>query len=911
MKKVFKPISAVVIITVIAMFVVIPGTFVFSEKGDVIMQEDFNDGTADNWSVWEGTWSVSNYEYNQSVTSGRTGSYYTQGTSWTDYCFSADVEADGSGKPGLAFRVTDSMNDFYYIRIQDTTQLSFQKIVDGGFGSQIATFNYSTVAGNKYNLKVIADGNKFTFFVDNNEVGTASDSTHTSGSIGLYTHNDSVTFDNVLVTELAVYEETFNDGLADNWSVWAGTWSVSNQEYNQTVTSGRTGAYYSQGSYTDYVFSADVQADGSGKPGLAFRVNNSMANFYYMRIQDTTEITVQKIVNNGFGQEVETYSYPTTQGTKYNLKVKAEGSNYSFYVDDDLLGTAYDTTHTGGTIGLYTHDGSVSFDNVIVDEIPSSSPTPTTSPTPTPTPTPTQTSTPTPTPSPSPTPTSGALLDEDFDDGTADNFSVWDGTWSINNQAYRQTETSGRTGCYYTSGTSFTDYMFSADVKALDANAKAGIAFRVGSGMSNFYYMRFDDTSTISVQKIVDNGFGVSIASFDYSSTQGNVYKLSVKAIGSNFTFYVNDVKIGTASSTTHSSGSVGLYTHNGAVEFDNVYVTEESAGDSQLPDPPGTNYINLYDKGLRDGDNIKSYLETWVQNGNEVHIPAGTYNQTSGISISANNASIVGDGEVILQRPNGASGCDFQLLCSSGELELRNVTFKGKTQEKSALYPKGTTTDGTVTIRLVKIPDGGLENSTSVGIFVPIGHKGKVYIIDTHVYNSANNGIYASAPGKQSGGHGEVHVLRGLYKNNNIAGVRIGSSKSSIKNVVVVNDALAPSHPNGRNQRGIWVRSDGYNIEINNCDVTKTISSGIPIAINAESNNVGGGSVTNCRVRNDDANDDALRFNSGTWTADNIHITGTGSYTIDGVGSHVTVTNKYTGVNADAPRTTAYPPVE
>lgn len=58
--------------------------------------------------------------------------------------------------------------------------------------------------------------------------------------------------------------------------------------------------------------------------------------------------------------------------------------------------------------------------------------------------------------------------------------------------------------------------------------------------------------------------------------------------------------------------------------------------------------------------------------------------------------------------------------------------------------------------------------------------------IIDCHAYDFANNGIYASNCGKKSGGGGKVHVRGGLYKNNNISGIRIGSPGSSIKNVVV-----------------------------------------------------------------------------------------------------------------------------
>lgn len=102
----------------------------------------------------------------------------------------------------------------------------------------------------------------------------------------------------------------------------------------------------------------------------------------------------------------------------------------------------------------------------------------------------------------------------------------------------------------------------------------------------------------------------------------------------------------------------------------------------------------------------------------------------------------------------------------------------------------------------------GGPEESTFDwnGIYVGNEHSGTVTIKDCVVANGSNNGLYASSPGSDDGGNGPVRVIGGLYKNNNIAGVRIGSSDSVVRGVDIVVDSEVPEY-NGRNARGVRIR--------------------------------------------------------------------------------------------------------
>lgn len=532
--------------------------------------ENFNDSSADDWVVKTGNWSVSNYRYIQSSTIDRRIAYYDNGSSsWIDYEYSADVKVASSGISGIAFRMNETADSYYVIRQVNDTDASFGKVIDGVW-TPLNSFSSSQTADNMVELKVIASGNNFTFYADNTLLGSASDSDLTSGTVGLYTFACEGEFDNISVSELTTptpsptltptptatptpagtlpYSEDFTDGVADNWTVDSGTWSVGSGVYSQSTTTGRQTAYYTNSNnWSDYEYSADVKVGTDINAGIAFRVTNNMEDCYVLRHCSNTAVGFAKIVNDGWTL-LESYSHSGTEGSYVTLKVKADGSNLTFYADSTELGSITDTAHSSGSVGLYTFASSGDFDNISVSELATPTPTPTASPTPTP------------------------LLDEDFNDDSADNWTVKSGSWSASSGIYSQSSTSERRGVYYSNGTGWTDYEYSADVKA-QSDMAAGIAFRVTDSMSDYYVLRLVDNGAISVGKVVDDNWTL-LENYEYSgATVGSYVTLKVIADGSSFTFYADDTEIGSVTDTTHSSGTVGLYTFASDDDFDNVLV--------------------------------------------------------------------------------------------------------------------------------------------------------------------------------------------------------------------------------------------------------------------------------------------------------------------------------------------------
>jgi hypothetical protein len=320
--------------------------------------------------------------------------------------------------------------------------------------------------------------------------------------------------------------------------------------------------------------------------------------------------------------------------------------------------------------------------------------------------------------------------------------------------------------------------------------------------------------------------------------------------------------------------------------------------GCEEIPDPPGTTVLDLSDYGLDPGESVDSYLTSYLKSGNECHIPAGTYTWGGGgFGNNLNNCSLVGDGTVIFQIPNN-SNRGPNLFVTSGHFEIRNVTIKG-TKGDGRFAVRATSSGGKVTLRNFNQPDGAYYGD-SIGVFVRLEHAGTIELIDCHIEDFPNNGLYGSAPGHSGGGGGVVHVLRGLFKNNNISGVRLGSDGSSVVDTVVVNDDLAPQHPNGRNQRGIWIREDGDNMVIRNCDVYHTVSSWMPVGIIPREGH-SSGTIEDLRIHTSSSSYAiTINVSSGGWDADNVDVTGSGNLNFGGTTGYLDTTDVCQGGGCD-----------
>jgi len=296
----------------------------------------------------------------------------------------------------------------------------------------------------------------------------------------------------------------------------------------------------------------------------------------------------------------------------------------------------------------------------------------------------------------------------------------------------------------------------------------------------------------------------------------------------------------------------------------------------------PRFDVVGLADAGLAEGDLIDPYLDRYFVDGTVVCIPRGFYRWEGGGLGEVSDAYLLGKGRVYLETPLGTS-VNANLVATGGTVVVKNVTQVGPVDSgNNSRIATWATAGATLSLEEFNRPDGqtGDGSGGPIGFFVPPKHAGTVVFRNCTVAGFGNNGLYASSPKK--GRNGRVVVEGGLYANNNVASIRIGSDESVVRNATIVHDGEIPPGPGGkRNGRGLWVRHDGEDIVVENCDVTFSggQASTLPVGIFPR-NGGGSGTVRNCRIRNDTDNlpiriaEDVI----DRWSGDGIHLTGDGN---------------------------------
>lgn len=320
--------------------------------------------------------------------------------------------------------------------------------------------------------------------------------------------------------------------------------------------------------------------------------------------------------------------------------------------------------------------------------------------------------------------------------------------------------------------------------------------------------------------------------------------------------------------------------------------------------------FVDLGSEGLQPGDDLAPWLVQYWQAGYEVHIPGGEYTLSDPDALGIygdDHAWLVGDGDVI------ADHGDQQVLFNidafgDAHVRIQNITMRGlDTGPDSKIRTIAWDAESLIELVNVNRPDGAVNGQSATGFFVPQEHAGTVRFVNCHVENFSDNGLYASAPATANNGqNGLVEVYGGLYRNNDVSGIRLGSDNCLVQSVAVVNDATAPtSDADPGIQRGIRIRHDGENIRVDDLDLYHLDVPGVggPFEVEDGHPDFGPGgstSVTNTRIRNDTAVN-AINTETETYdiTGDTIELTGSGSLELDG-----TYTNVVRGADATPPTT-------
>jgi hypothetical protein len=319
---------------------------------------------------------------------------------------------------------------------------------------------------------------------------------------------------------------------------------TNNHFYRQTNTAGDAGAWLASSAGRNQAIQAEVTVRsfvGADRwAGLMTRRSDD-GNCYYVTLRQSGSVQLRKLVNGAIST-LDTEPMTVTPGRKYRLRLESMGQTHRVYVDDRLVLTAYDASHTEGTVGVRMYRARADFDNVIV--------------------------------SPSPQAT---IFAQDFNvDGEPGDWTYGGGTFAVTQGVYRQPSTAG--SAISITGAMTEDSIVRARVRPtalLSGNSWVGLLAR-STYPDEYVYVSLRANNTVTLRRTV-SGNVYPIAEAPYAVTPGTWYALRLEIVGGLTRVVVND-KVVIQTNTDYGSiqryvatqqAAVGVVSYRAAVDYD------------------------------------------------------------------------------------------------------------------------------------------------------------------------------------------------------------------------------------------------------------------------------------------------------------------------------------------------------
>ncbi|MEK8128840.1 family 43 glycosylhydrolase [Paenibacillus filicis] len=166
------------------------------------VEDNFEDGDDAGWTKYGGTWTVSGGQYH---VASNPGAKALLDTNYTDLIYEADVTPGSTGNAGVVFRVSNpgtgaDAYQGYYAGLDVPNQRVLIGKANNNWTS-LATAPMSLTSNTKYHVKIVAQGESIKVYVSDMTTPkiNVTDSTYTSGSVGVRTYDSAAKFDNVSV----------------------------------------------------------------------------------------------------------------------------------------------------------------------------------------------------------------------------------------------------------------------------------------------------------------------------------------------------------------------------------------------------------------------------------------------------------------------------------------------------------------------------------------------------------------------------------------------------------------------------------------------------------------------------------------------------------------------------------------
>ena len=171
-----------------------------------------------------------------------------------------------------------------------------------------------------------------------------------------------------------LFSDDFQDGDSNGWARSSGTWAIVTDgtlAYRQSGTSSDSNSRTGTSTWSNISIQARVKPiafNGADRyAGVMTRVVNSN-HYYFLALQNGNRLLLGKRAGSS-PITLATKSFAFSTGTYYTLRIDAQGSSLSAYVNGTLQLTASDSEFPSGIIGGATFFSSASFDDFLVTTI--------------------------------------------------------------------------------------------------------------------------------------------------------------------------------------------------------------------------------------------------------------------------------------------------------------------------------------------------------------------------------------------------------------------------------------------------------------------------------------------------------------------------------------------------------------
>ena len=162
------------------------------------------------------------------------------------------------------------------------------------------------------------------------------------------------------------YFEDFNDGLAQGWQKTTGTWTLSNNEYNNTTSTEEEISFYGGAIFTNYTFSAKANPSWDNEFGLVYNYQDAN-NFLALVLDVNPKNAYIKQKVDGTWTTLATSTYTGGAGQWNTIEVTVDNGKSSVKINGSAVFTTVTTSQfITGKIGLYSWYNPVKFDDVDV-----------------------------------------------------------------------------------------------------------------------------------------------------------------------------------------------------------------------------------------------------------------------------------------------------------------------------------------------------------------------------------------------------------------------------------------------------------------------------------------------------------------------------------------------------------------